>query len=106
MLRYMGWVEAADLILKGLNGAMTSKSSGRVSTCWRVMLSAMESFDSDAGAGFAFGDFAPGAAVDFLRAEEILRDFVSPVAETAFGELHDVPLVNDRDASWRLNLMA
>jgi isocitrate dehydrogenase len=25
MLRYMGWVEAADLILKGLNGAIASK---------------------------------------------------------------------------------
>ncbi len=25
MLRYMGWTEAADLILKGLNGAITSK---------------------------------------------------------------------------------
>ena len=26
MLRYLGWTEAADLILKGLNGAITSKS--------------------------------------------------------------------------------
>ena len=25
MLRYMGWVEAADLIIKGLNGAIASK---------------------------------------------------------------------------------
>ena len=25
MLRYLGWVEAADLILKGLNGAIGSK---------------------------------------------------------------------------------
>jgi isocitrate dehydrogenase len=25
MLRYMGWSEAADLILKGLNGAIGSK---------------------------------------------------------------------------------
>jgi isocitrate dehydrogenase len=25
MLRYMGWNEAADLILKGLNGAIASK---------------------------------------------------------------------------------
>jgi isocitrate dehydrogenase len=25
MLRYLGWVEAADLILKGLNGAIASK---------------------------------------------------------------------------------
>jgi isocitrate dehydrogenase len=25
MLRYMGWTEAADLILKGLNGAIGSK---------------------------------------------------------------------------------
>jgi len=26
MFRYMGWVEAADLILKGLNGAIGAKS--------------------------------------------------------------------------------
>ena len=26
MLRYMGWPEAADLILKGLNGAIQSKT--------------------------------------------------------------------------------
>ena len=25
MLRYLGWTEAADLILKGLNGAIASK---------------------------------------------------------------------------------
>jgi isocitrate dehydrogenase len=25
MLRHLGWVEAADLILKGLNGAIASK---------------------------------------------------------------------------------
>ncbi|MEI9961594.1 MAG: hypothetical protein WDM76_10830 [Limisphaerales bacterium] len=25
MLRYLGWMEAADLILKGLNGAIGSK---------------------------------------------------------------------------------
>jgi isocitrate dehydrogenase len=25
MLRYMGWEEAADLIIKGLNGAIASK---------------------------------------------------------------------------------
>jgi len=25
MLRYMGWTEAADLIVKGLNGAIASK---------------------------------------------------------------------------------
>ena len=25
MLRYLGWIEAADLILKGLNGAIASK---------------------------------------------------------------------------------
>ncbi len=25
MFRYLGWVEAADLILKGLNGAIASK---------------------------------------------------------------------------------
>jgi isocitrate dehydrogenase len=25
MLRYMGWTEAADMILKGLNGAIGSK---------------------------------------------------------------------------------
>jgi isocitrate dehydrogenase len=25
MLRYLGWLEAADLIIKGLNGAIASK---------------------------------------------------------------------------------
>jgi hypothetical protein len=29
--------------------------------------------DDDARAGFAFGNFAPRAAVDFYRAEELLR---------------------------------
>ena len=76
---------------------MTSKSSGRVRTCCSVM-SAIDVLDDDAGAGLAVGDPAPRAAVDFDGAEELLRDLVAPVAEAAFGELHDVALVHERDA--------
>jgi len=36
----------------------------------------------------------PRTAVDFLGAEFVLRDLVAPVAESAFGELHDVALVD------------
>ena len=54
--------------------------------------------DDDARAGLAFGDLAPRAAVDFDRAVEVLGDLVAPVAEGAFGELHDVPLVHERHA--------
>ena len=61
-------------------------------------MSAIASLMTMSRAGFAFGDFAPRAAVDFHRAEELLGDFVAPVAEAAFRELHDVPLVHERDA--------
>ena len=54
--------------------------------------------DDDAGAGFAFGNLAPRAAVDLHRAEILLRDLIAPVAEGALGELHDVALVDERDA--------
>src|SRR5439155_315591 len=59
-------------------------------------------FDDQARAGFAFGDLAPGAAVKLLGAVEVFRDLVSPVAEGAFGKLHDVPLVHQRE---RLSLV-
>ena len=42
---------------------------------------------------------APGAAAELPRPELVLREFVAPVAETALGELHDVPLVDQRDAA-------
>src|SRR5687768_450265 len=54
--------------------------------------------DHDAGAGFTLRNPAPGPAVDFLGAEELLRDLVSPITKRPFGELHDVPLVDERDA--------
>src|SRR5436309_6245995 len=55
-------------------------------------------FDHDTGAWFAHGNLAPGTAVDFLRAEILLRDFVAPIAERAFGEFHDVAFVDERHA--------
>ena len=36
MLRYMGWTEAADLILKGMDGAIAAKTSPTTSPAsWR-----------------------------------------------------------------------
>src|SRR6185436_1292062 len=52
----------------------------------------------ESGAGFAVGDLAPRAAVDLDRAELLFRDLVAPVTEGAFRELHDVALMNQRDA--------
>ena len=54
--------------------------------------------DHDAGARLAVGNAAPRPAVDLDRAVELLRDLVAPVAEGAFGELHDVALVHQRHA--------
>jgi len=54
--------------------------------------------DDDARAGLALGNLAPRAAVNLHRAEEFLGGLVRPVAETAFGELHDVALVDNGDA--------
>src|SRR5205823_2155239 len=54
--------------------------------------------DDQSRARFAFGDLAPRPAVDFGGAEKFLGDFVSPVTEGAFRELHNVPLVHQRDA--------
>ena len=58
----------------------------------------MASLMTQAGAGLAFGDLAPRAAVDLDGAVEVLGDLVAPVAEGAFRELHDVALVDERDA--------
>src|SRR5205085_1479880 len=44
------------------------------------------------------GNFAPRSAIDFLRAEICLRDFVTPIAKRTLGELHDVALVHHRHA--------
>src|SRR5882724_5055907 len=54
--------------------------------------------DNQPRAGFALGNLAPRATVDLDRAEEVLRDIITPVAEPALGELHDVALVDNRDA--------
>ena len=48
--------------------------------------------------GLPAGNLAPRSAVDFFRAEVVLRDLVAPVAKRAFGELHDVALVHEGDA--------
>ena len=61
-------------------------------------MSAIASLMTMPAPGFAHRDLAPWAAVDLFRAEVLLRDLVAPVAERAFGELHDVPLVHERDA--------
>src|SRR5439155_6750292 len=55
-------------------------------------------FDDDARAGFAFGNLAPRSAIQFRRAEVLFGGLIAPVAEGAFGELHDVALVHDRHA--------
>ena len=59
-------------------------------------MSAMASLMTHARARLPFGNPAPRPAVDFDGAEELLRHLVSPVAERAFGELHDVALVHKR----------
>ena len=65
---------------------------GRVSTCCSVM-SAMASLMT-----MPCGSLAPRAAVDFHRAELALGQLVAPIAERAFGVLHDVALVDNRHA--------
>src|SRR5437762_8581187 len=45
------------------------------------------------------GQLAPGSAVDLLGAEELLRDPIAPIAEGAFGELHDVALRSEEHTS-------
>ena len=54
--------------------------------------------DHDARTRFAHGNFAPGAAVDFFRAEILLRNLISPIAKRALGKLHDVAFVDERYA--------
>ena len=44
------------------------------------------------------GDSAPRAAVQFHRAELALGQLIAPIAERAFGVLHDVALVDNREA--------
>ena len=51
--------------------------------------------DDEAGAGLAFGDLAPGAAVDLDRAELALGEVVAPLHEGAFGILHDIALMDE-----------
>src|SRR5213079_3428045 len=67
MLRYMGWTEAADLILKGLNGAIGSK---RVTYDFaRLMDGATEIKCSQ------FGD----NMIAHMRSEEHTSELQSPV---------------------------
>jgi len=58
-------------------------------------MSAMASLMTEAGAGLAFRNLAPGAAVDLDRAELALGEVVAPLHEGAFGVLHDVALVDE-----------
>ena len=55
-------------------------------------------FDHKSGARFAHWNLAPRTALNLFRAEILLRDFISPVAERAFGKFHDVALVHQRHA--------
>src|ERR1051325_9079539 len=50
------------------------------------------------GARFAHRDLTPWSAIDFFRAEVLLGNFVAPIAERAFGKLHDVTFVHHRHA--------
>src|SRR5690606_15405256 len=50
--------------------------------------------DGDFATGLGILELAPWAAVDELGAELFTSQFVTPVTETAFGELHDIALVN------------
>src|SRR5690242_8732356 len=54
--------------------------------------------DDNAGAGLAFGNLAPWAAVHFHRAKFGLGEFITPVAKGALGVFHDVALVDNRHA--------
>ena len=54
--------------------------------------------DDDFLARLGVGKLAPWAAVDQLGAKLLLRQGVGPVAEAAFGVLHDVALVHDGHA--------
>ena len=74
---------------------MTLYSFGRSRICCRNA-SAIESLMMMSRPVFGFLNLHPWAAVDQLGAEFLLRQRVRPVAEAAFGELHDVALVDDR----------
>ena len=54
--------------------------------------------DHNARARFAHGNLAPGTAINLFRAEILLCDFISPVAERPLREFHDVALMNQRHA--------
>ncbi len=74
---------------------MTSKSVGRVrDLLQRDVRDGV--LDDDASAGLAFGNFAPRTAINFHRAEFALREFITPIAKSAFGKFHDVALVDNR----------
>ena len=54
--------------------------------------------DHDFFAGLGVFEFAPGSAVDHLRAKLLLRQSVGPITEAAFRVLHDVALVHNGQA--------
>src|SRR5690606_32020664 len=53
--------------------------------------------DDDLATGLGILELAPRAAVDQLGAEFFAGQFVAPVTEATFRELHDVALVHQRD---------
>src|SRR4030095_3853567 len=55
-------------------------------------------FDYNACTRFAHWNLAPRTALNLFRAEILLRDFISPVEERAFGKFHDVALMHERYA--------
>src|SRR4051812_41961647 len=55
-------------------------------------------FDHNSGAGFTHRNSAPWAAVNFLSAEILFRDVVTPIPKRTLGEFHDVALVDERYA--------
>ena len=76
---------------------MTSKSAGRVRTCWSVM-SAIASLMTMPAPGLPSGIRHHGPPSISTAPKIALRDLVAPVAEGALGELHDVALVHERHA--------
>jgi hypothetical protein len=75
---------------------MTEYSAGRSRICCRKA-SAMTSLTMIFLAGLRVLELHPRAAVDQLGAELLLGQRIAPVTKAAFGELHDVALVHERD---------
>ena len=41
----------------------------------------------------------PGAAIQRFRAKLVTGQFIAPISESAFGELHDIAFVDQGDAA-------